>query len=254
LAHPLRWSRYLWKHEVFHQEVPFLEHPRFGDWRPMYRASRKSLAEISGVGPVTLDGYFGELEPLHRALQAEVGSLPASGALWQAPLLYVLVRAVRPRWLIETGISAGYSSRFLLEALEKNGGEGRLDSIGIARFALGNISDSDRQRVVDRPIGWLVPPHLEARWERHVGRSEEILPALLAGRPPELDLFLHDSLHDYATMHFEYDAVWSHVRPGGWLLSHDIHSSVAWPEFLAGHGVWKEVELDHDLGAARAPT
>ncbi|MFZ0891845.1 MAG: class I SAM-dependent methyltransferase [Thermoplasmata archaeon] len=254
MAHPLQWSRYIWKHEVLHQEVPFVEHPRFGDWGPMYRASRKPLAEITGVAPVALDGFFAELEPLHHALETEVGSLPASGALWQAPLLYVLVRAVRPRWLIESGISAGYSSRFLLEALVKNGGEGHLDSIGIARFALGNVSETDRQRVADRPIGWLVPSRFEGRWTRHVGRSDEILPGLLAGRPPELDLFLHDSLHDYTTMHYEYETVWSHIRPGGWVLSHDIHSSEAWPEFLAAHAILKEAELDHDLGAARALT
>ncbi|MFZ1022880.1 MAG: class I SAM-dependent methyltransferase [Thermoplasmata archaeon] len=219
----------------------------------MYRACRKSLAVFTGVAPVALDGFFEELEPLHRALETEVGSLPASGALWQAPLLYVLIRAVQPRWMIETGISAGYSSRFLVEALERNGGEGHLDSIGIARFALGNVSDSDRQRVADRPIGWLVPPRFDRRWTRHVGRSNELLPSLLAGRAPELDVFLHDSLHDYPTMHYEYETVWSHVRPGGWLLSHDIHSSGAWSEFIATHAISNEVELDHDLGAARAP-
>jgi hypothetical protein len=219
----------------------------------MYRASRSSLAAITGSAPAVLDGYFEELEPLHRALEAEVGSLPTAGALWQAPLLYVMVRAWRPRWMIETGISAGYSSRFVLEALDKNGGEGHLDSIGIARFALGNISETDRQRVADRPIGWLVPPQFGSRWTRHVGRSEELLPSLLAGHGAELDVFLHDSLHDYATMHHEYETVFPHLRPGGWLLSHDIHSSAAWTELVTAHAGSPEVELDHDLGAFRTP-
>ncbi len=254
IAHPFLWSRYVWKHELFHQEVPFSEHPRFLDWRPMYSVSRTSLAHLTGASVATLDSYFSELASLRRALEAEAGSLPASGALWQAPLLYVFVRAVQPRWLVETGISAGYSSRFVLEAMEKNGGDGHLDSIGIARFALGQIPESQRQRVVDRPIGWLVPPRLESRWTRHVGRSEAILPTVLSSREDPLDAFLHDSLHDFATMSYEYSTAWPHLRPGGWLLSHDVHSSRAWPEFVSVHAIHDEIELDHDLGVARVPT
>jgi hypothetical protein len=228
-------------------------HPRFRDWRPMYRLSRAQLARLCQVPVAELDGYFAELPGLHSELAREAAELPAAGALWQAPLLYVIVRATRPERLIETGISSGYSSRFLLEAIARNG-RGHLDSIGVDELALGGTPDAIARSIAGRPVGWLVPERLHSFWTRHVGRSEDILPGLLPTADTPLDLFLHDSLHEYPTMMWEYTSAYPHLVPGGWLLSHDIHNSAAWPEFLAQKQLLTvDAELDHDLGAVRRP-
>ncbi|HYK93235.1 MAG TPA: class I SAM-dependent methyltransferase [Thermoplasmata archaeon] len=251
LAHPLAWLHWIWVRELRTQEIYFRDHPRFLFWRPMYRVARRPMARVVGRPLSELDAYFDELAPLHAELRREVSDLPIAGALSQAPLLYVIVRAMKPRWLVETGISSGYSTRLLLEALERNG-EGHLDSIGIDVFALRRGDAAPAAPLAGRRVGWLVPERFADRWRLHLGRSDEVLPGLLDGKGPTLDLFLHDSLHQYATMRWEYETAWPSLRPSGLLASHDIHASSAWPEFLQRHRVSADADLDRDLGIARA--
>jgi len=254
--HPFLWSRYLLIHEFGHREVAFGDDPRFRDPSTLYRVAREPLARALGIAPRQLDPIAVELRPLTRALTAELAREPKAGALMQAPLLYLMARVVRPRIIVETGVSSGYSARFLLEALERNG-EGHLHSIGLPRLAM-DPSQAGRFdggiAVTDRPIGWLVPERLRSRWTIHVGRSDDLLEPLLQGLPEPLGMFLHDSLHQYATMAFEYRTAWAHLAAGGLLASHDIHTSRAWPEFLRQHApLPPDGELDHDLGVVRRP-
>ena len=102
-------------------------------------------------------------------------------------------------------------------------------------------------------MGWLVGAALQPRWSLHVGRSEEHLPRILADTPNGIDLFLHDSLHQYATMRWEYETAYPALRAGGLLGSHDIHANRAWPEFVATRGLVGDEQLDHDLGVVRRP-
>jgi|GEM_PF-1279819 len=252
LRHPFAWARYVWIREIRPREVRFAEHPRFLDWGPSYRVARRALESLSGASPEALDGYFAELAPLHRDLLRTVGRLPSAGALMQAPLLYVLVRAARPRWLIETGISSGMSTRLLLEALRRNGG-GHLDSIGLGRLALRAETRAADVGLGDRSVGWLVPDGFDDLWTVHLGRSVDVLPSLLDAHEGPLDLFLHDSLHEYATMQAEYALAAGRLRPGGLLLSDDVHANRAWPDFLAERRLSGAVELDHDVGAVVWP-
>ena len=217
----------------------------------MYRVSRRPLSRLLGATVEELDDYFGELAPLHAALRAEAGPLPSAGALIQAPLLYVAVRHLKPGRVIETGISSGYSARLILEALERNG-TGHLDSIGIDVFALAASTGGVAPELAGRRVGWLVPEHLKKFWSLHLGRSEELLPGLSRGG--RVDLFLHDSLHQYATMQAEYEWAWAQMATGGWLFSHDVHANRAWPDFVARHSLVGDVEMDHDLGAVRLPS
>lgn len=249
-AHPWAWLHWIWVRELRSQEIYFRDHPRFRFWGPMYRVARRPLARVLGTPVAELDGYFAELAPLHAELLREVSDLPIAGALSQAPLLYVAVRAAKPRWAIETGISAGYSTRLLLEALRRNGG-GHLDSIGVDVFAVRDQAGAAGRVLAGRRVGWLVPPALHPFWTLHLGRSDEHLPRLLTEGPGPLDLFLHDSLHQYATMRWEYATAFPALAPGGLLASHDIHASAAWPEFLAAEGITTAADLDRDLGIAR---
>ena len=217
----------------------------------MYRVSRAALARLADRPVAELDGYFDELGSLQSELLRSVGPLPSAGALMQGPLLYVLVRALRPRRIIETGISSGYSARLMLEALERNQA-GQLTSIGIDVFGRTPQPGEAPTALAARHVGWLVPERLKGRWSLKIGPSEEQLPPLLqTGR--DLDLFLHDSLHQYATMHWEYASAWPCLTDGGVLASHDIHANRAWPDFLREERLAGDEELDHDLGVVRRP-
>ncbi len=249
-AHPLAWLHWIRVREIGSGEIYFRDHPRFLYWGPLYRVARRPLARVLGRSLAELDGYFAELGPLHEALVREAADLPIAGALSQAPLLYVIARAEKPRWMIETGISSGYSARLILEAFRRNG-SGHLDSIGVDVFALRGGRGGDAGALAGRRVGWLVPEALHPFWTLHLGRSEELLPGLLAPAPQTLDLFLHDSLHQYATMRWEYSTAYPALRPGGLLASHDIHANSAWSEFLGEQRIEQAAELDRDLGLAR---
>ncbi|MCI4331353.1 MAG: class I SAM-dependent methyltransferase [Thermoplasmata archaeon] len=240
----------MWVREFRQQEIRFDVNPRFRDWEPMYRVSRAALARLLAASEPELDALFEETRPIQAALRAEAGPLPSAGALIQAPLLYIAVRRLRPQWVIETGISSGYSARLILEALARNG-SGRLDSIGIDVFALAASTGGVAPELAGRRVGWLVPERLHAFWTLHLGRSEEVLPKLAGGDP--VDVFLHDSLHQYPTMLAEYEWAFSQFATGGWLFSHDVHANRAWPDFLSRHSVAGDEEMDHDLGAVRVP-
>jgi Methyltransferase domain len=134
-------------------------------------------------------------------------------------LLFLLVRALRPDLVIETGVDQGVSSCFILEALRQNGG-GRLSSVDI-----GGVTKSGN------PVGWLVPNDLRGRWTLTLQPAEIALPQI-EGVP---DLFLHDSLHTFEHMMLEFEWAATRLRPGGILASDDIGMNDAFRQFLEGH-------------------
>ena len=111
------------------------------------------------------------------------------------PVLYALVRLLRPQAVVETGVGSGVSSTYFLRAMEKNG-QGRLYSIDLP------LPD-DRLLPPGKETGWLVPPSLAGRWELVLGDARGELPALLE-RLGEVDFFFHDSDHSYEHMVWEY--------------------------------------------------
>jgi predicted O-methyltransferase YrrM len=169
----------------------------------------------------------------------------------QAPLLYLIVRALHPEQVVETGLSSGYSARLLLEAIARNG-SGHLTSVGLAKFGVSAGAGAAHQALVDRPVGYLVPDRLKPLWTVRLGPSETELAAALAQAGP-IDLFVHDSLHQYPTMSREFRESWAVLRPGGTIASHDIQNNAAWPDFLREKALHGDEVLDHDLGAVRRP-
>ena len=53
-------------------------------------------------------------------------------------------------------------------------------------------------------VGWLVPENLQKRWILRLGYAREVLPQLKK-EMDSIDIFLHDSLHTYEHMTFEYE-------------------------------------------------
>jgi len=155
--------------------------------------------------------------------------------------LFAAVRHFRPRTMVETGVCNGVSTAVLLAAMERNG-EGHLHSVDLPEhthtaYPPGTFWEGKLGAVVprDRPPGWLVPTPLRARWTLHLGRSQEVLPALLA-ELGSIDAFLHDSEHSYQCMAFEYRLAWQYLTPAGVLISDDITWNQAFADFAAEVG------------------
>jgi len=143
--------------------------------------------------------------------------------------LYVVVRATKPKVVIETGVSSGISSAHILRALAVNG-TGTLHSIDLPNVQQGSTLPEGKSP------GWLVPHELRGRWRLHLGESREILPALL-DMLDRVDIFLHDSDHSYEGMSREFAQVLPRLPRGGLLLSDDVHLHRAWEDFCTAHGL-----------------
>ena len=115
-----------------------------------------------------------------------------------APLeLYAFVRLLRPRHVVEVGVSSGVSSAYLLEGLARNG-TGTLHSIDLPK--LDRRPPEGRSRAswslpAGRGSGWAVPFRLRGRWDLRLGDKSAILP-LFAEELPVIDLLVYDVPHE----------------------------------------------------------
>lgn len=176
----------------------------------------------------------------HQAAVAGRGDDHSLGAIGYAEgvYLYAVLRKVRPRVAVETGVANGFSTAFSLLALQANG-EGHLHSIDLPRevgrdYEPGTFYEGEGRAGIPAGSepGWLIPPELKEHWTLILGRTQEELPPLLE-RLGEVDSFMHDSEHSFECMWFEFNAAWPRLRPGGLLLSDDVNSTEAFSRFAA---------------------
>jgi hypothetical protein len=169
---------------------------------------------------------IGELE----ALGIRVG--PESFAAWNdgdagfMRAIWCLIRHQRPENVIETGVAHGFSSRFILEALEKNG-SGHLWSIDLPPL----------DPALQSQIGVAVAGRFPDRWSLIKGSSRRCLPGLLS-QLGQVDLFIHDSVHSERNVRFEADLAWKALKPRGALVIDDIDANSGFHSFtqtFTGH-------------------
>jgi len=137
-----------------------------------------------------------------------------------APLeLFALVRLLRPRHVVEVGVSSGVSSAYLLEALERNG-SGTLHSVDLPK--LDRRPAEGRARAswslpAGRSSGWAVPFRLRKRWDLRLGDKAEVLP-LLAEELARVDLIVYDVPHEDRATRRELARLDRRIRTGGVVL------------------------------------
>jgi len=136
----------------------------------------------------------------------------------EAMSCYLIIRLMKPKIVVETGVSAARSSAFMLQALEDNN-YGYLYSID-----------------PDPNAGYAIPDALKKRWFFIPKKSSEVLPSLLE-RLNQVDIFLHDILHTYENMMYEFETVWPFIIKNGVMLSDDIDFNKAFQEFCKKHNV-----------------
>ncbi|MCI4336013.1 MAG: class I SAM-dependent methyltransferase [Thermoplasmata archaeon] len=155
-------------------------------------------------------------------------SLPFTRELPQGALLYLLVRALRPHSVVETGVRPGYSTAWLLAGLDANGA-GELTSIGPGTSA-GRVVGT-----AEMTVGQFVAPSLRGRWTLVLGNAEERLREVLEGR--RVDLFLCDNAIDAHRARVELHTAWPSLAAGGLMLAHHVDASPAWAEFCQAQGL-----------------
>jgi methyltransferase family protein len=146
------------------------------------------------VGPETLQGW-------------NDGDAGLARAIW------CLTRHLRPYKVVETGVLHGVTSRFILEALERNG-IGHLWSIDLPPL----------EPALQKEVGMAVGDRFRSRWSYLKGTSKRRLPELVS-KLGQIDLFIHDSLHSEQNVRFEVDRAFSALRPGGAIVIDDIDAN-----------------------------
>src|ERR671923_2074773 len=189
---------------------------------------------------VRASGLSGHLFAKGREHHAAVGDGYSLGAIGYAEggYLYAVLRKLRPRVAVETGVANGFSTAFSLLALQAND-DGQLHSIDLPReagrdYAPGTFYEGEGRAGIPSGSepGWLIPAELTESWTLILGRTQDELPPLLQ-RLGTIDSFMHDSEHSFECMWFEFNAAWPRLRAGGVLLSDDVNSTEAFPRFAA---------------------
>jgi predicted O-methyltransferase YrrM len=153
---------------------------------------------------------------------------------------------LKPSVVVETGVNEGYSTQAILSAMNLNG-IGKLYSIDLPNVS--NAPDSRSYNLNSKEVGYMVPIHLRNRWELRIGDAKLLLSPLLS-ELGEIDIFLHDSLHTYDHMLYEYREAWQHIKVNGLLVSHDIQMNDAFKNFVQKNR--GEVHLlSYNIGIAR---
>jgi hypothetical protein len=117
--------------------------------------------------------------------------LGGPGTVLNAFVIYSLIRHFDLKKVIETGVSGGFFTTFLLSALAKNGNDCYLDSVEFS---------SDLEH-----IGHLIPASIKANnvnWKLHTGIDSLLWFEQLKndGKTVDADLYCHDSLHTMSHM------------------------------------------------------
>ncbi len=198
------------------------------------QASLEQIQRLSAATEADLKRFRRDLaeSDIPDVLLQRGAGLPFTRELPQGALLYLLVRALRPRRIVETGVRPGYSTAWLLAGLEANRA-GELISLGPGP-TVGRASG-----VNDVTVGQFVAPALRARWTLVLGNSENRLEELLSAGP--LDLYFYDNGPDASRARFELRSAWPALSDRGVLLAHHVDSNSAWTEFCRLQGLAPQI-------------
>lgn len=205
----------------------------------VYLTRIKRMAKLLGTDSHVVNEYLKELfskdyifnDVQEAATKYQTGDVFGTFRILYGPLLYVVCRTLKPKYVVETGVANGLSSYFLLEALEENN-SGTLYSVDLPNTSYKISSGKEDNPILPlgKKTGWIVPDRLRHRWSLNFGRSSEILLPLFQNLG-QIDVFLHDSEHTYQNMIWEFETAWGFLRDGGVLLSDDITWNNAFTDF-----------------------
>jgi len=195
------------------------------------QASLDRIVRLTGASPADLVRFRRELREsnLPDLLLQRGAGIAFTRELPQGALLYLIIRAARPSHVVETGVRPGYSTAWMLAALDANG-DGELTSLG------PGPTEGRSPGVRDVGVGQFVAPALRSRWTLALGNSEERLREILQ-RSSRVDLFLYDNGPAATRARFELKAAWEALSERGILLAHHVDANSAWADFCHLQGL-----------------
>jgi hypothetical protein len=227
---------------------------------PRARPNYRWLSQLTGETERELRTTIGEVgafteweEQIHMT---QVAGGRAFYADIRAPFeLFALTRRLKPKHIVETGVSSGVSSAHFLMGVRRNR-SGRLHSIdfpSVQKTAELGANEASTKIPPGRSSGWAIPRPLRANWDLRLGMSQDLLPPLVK-ELPEIGLFLHDSLHTPAHLTFELSTIEPKLAPGAVVLADNTKwTGQAFPQFAKKLGAKVCRRGSSDLVALRVP-
>ncbi|MBF0619629.1 MAG: class I SAM-dependent methyltransferase [Candidatus Omnitrophica bacterium] len=215
--------------------------------------SLQLLADYYGADYKEFEGYYQELIAdrqflldLNQKIDASRDRYPKGLFLhknidnidWfanQRITLYVLVRYLKPKVCVETGVFYGGTTAFLLNGLAKNG-QGKLISIDLPANEIPDGAFKRHEKVATSELippglktGFIIPERLKAFWDFREGSSMDVLKTI----PDGFEIFSHDSEHRYDYMLGELSLARSKMNGRGTLFADDIDWSNGFIDFCS---------------------
>ena len=159
--------------------------------------------------------------------------------------LYALCKIIKPKIIVETGVAYGLGTSYILQALYEN-----------KSGTLYSIDSEFRPWESELMIGSAIPDELKTHWKFVKGSSTEKLKDVLKS-VGKIDIFLHDSMHTYKNMIFEFESAWPYIKNNGFLLSDDILENNSFLEFYTSKNLkpilLSSLDQKHIFGILKKP-
>jgi len=168
---------------------------------------------------------FGE-ELKHSAAE-KLEKLPFKmGGGGHYPLLYFLVRRLKPSIVVETGVSSGFSTQAILKAMQING-SGKLYS---SDFPLFRIKDPEKY------IGILVDEDLKKDWKLFIEGDRISLPEICS-QIDHIDIFHYDSDKSYKGRDFALKTINPKMNKNSLIIFDDIHNNSHFYDYVKANNI-----------------
>jgi hypothetical protein len=176
-------------------------------------------------GLTELAGYLSRPTPVVRVERPGLEHLLASqrnssGAIGMGDLLFLhaFVNVLAPDRVIEIGTLSGFSAAVIADAVAQR-------QLPNSESVLVDTIDLSQRCMTDqtKPVGFEIPqlvPHLSSRIRVHAGQDARYVEQI--ARVGELQLVFIDADHQHPRPTLDLIRVSRFVRPGGWVILHDI--------------------------------
>lgn len=159
---------------------------------------------------------------LHSRAQQLLGQVDVNlGGGGHYPLLYFITRYFKPDVVVETGVSAGFSTQSFLKAMDANNS--------------GHVYSSDfpfsRFKNPEQYIGMLVEPHLKKRWELYVKGDRDNLPKMI-DQVSNIDIFHYDSNKSYSGRRFAMSLIEQSLTDDAIIVMDDIQDNLFFHDYV----------------------
>jgi predicted O-methyltransferase YrrM len=202
---------------------------KFEDPMPWLRQVRTDLsAYCRAIDPVLWEEADKESVKIEDTAKKKLETIDFDlGGGGHFPLLYFLVRHMKPKTVVETGVAAGFSSQAVLCALRANG-EGRLYSSDFPYF---------RIEEPEKYIGFVVDDDLKAGWTCLVRGDKTNLPNILSEIGGPIDIFHYDSDKSYGGREWAMNLILPRMRKGGAVIMDDLNDNNYFEKFTRSKGI-----------------